>query len=312
DEVVDSSATKDHDASYNLFKEPFPNLVLRLKVKNFAFKKYKLADIIGSLNVKENHYIHTNKLQFKTAGGLVEIKGYINASNPQQIYLNPYLKFQQVDMDQLFIKLDNFGQDMLVSDNVHGLLTGKIKGIIKLHTDLTPILNKADLQMDFRLENGRLDNFAPMQVLSGYFGNKNLNRIRFDTLENRFLFKNGQLSFPNMHINSSLGYIELSGTQHIDKHMDYYIRVPLKLVGNAAFNKLFKRKPTDISPDQEDELIIKDPTRRTRFVNVRIVGKPDDYKISLQKNKDIKKGNSANKMNDFLFKELTAEFENEE
>lgn len=310
--IVDSNETKNHDAGYNVFKEPFPNMILKLKVKQFAFKKYQLSNIAGNINIKENHYINTDKLQFITAGGLVEIKGYVNASNPQQIYLNPYLKFQRVDLDKLLIKLDNFGQDMLVSDNVHGLLTGKIKGIIKLHTDFTPILNKADLQMDFKLENGRLDKFAPMQALSAYFGNKNLNRIRFDTLENRFHFKNGELSFPNMSINSSLGYIELSGTQHIDRNMDYYIRVPLKLVGNAAFNKLFKRKPTDISPDQEDELIIKDPNRRTRFINVRIVGKPDDYKISLQKNKEIKAGKSIEKANDFLFKELTAEFENEE
>lgn len=309
DEVVDSSTTKDHDAGYNIFKEPFPNLLVKLKVKDFAFKKYKLSDIIGSINVKENHYVNTDKLQFKTAGGLVEIKGYVNASNPQQIYLNPYLKFQRVDMDQLLIKLDNFGQDMLVSENVHGLLSGKIKGIIKLHTDFTPILNKADLQMDFKLENGRLDKFAPMQALSDYFGNKNLNRIRFDTLENRFIFKNGQLSFPNMLINSSLGYIELSGTQGIDMNMDYYIRVPLKLVGKAAFNKLFKKKPKEISAEQEDELIIKDPKRRTRFINVRIVGKPDDYKISLQKNKDIKAGKSFAKTDDFLFQEIESEFD---
>lgn len=309
EQTVDSSTKKDHDAGYNIFKEPFPNVFVKLKVKAFAFKKYKLYDIIGSLNVKENHYVNTDKLQFKTAGGLVEIKGYVNASNPQQIYLNPYLKFQRVDMDQLMIKLDNFGQDMLVSENVHGLLSGKIKGIIKLHTDFTPILNKADLQMDFKLENGRLDKFAPMQALSDYFGNKNLNRIRFDTLENRFIFKNGQLSFPNMNINSSLGYIQLSGTQGIDLNMDYYIRVPLKLVGKAAFNKLFKRKPKEISAEQEDELIIKDPKRRTRFINVRIVGKPDDYKISLQKNKDVKAGKGFTKTDDFLFQELESEFE---
>jgi hypothetical protein len=308
-ETVDSSISKDHDAGYNIFKEPFPNVLLKLKVKDFTFKKYKLADIIGTINVRENHYVNTDKLQFKTAGGLVEIKGYVNASNPQQIYLNPYIKFQRVDMDQLLIKLDNFGQDMLVSENVHGLLSGKIKGIIKLHTDFTPILNKAELQMDFKLENGRLDKFAPMQALSDYFGNKNLNRVRFDTLENRFIFKNGQLSFPNMVINSSLGYIELSGTQSMDLNMDYYIRVPLKLVGKAAFNKLFKKKPKEISAEQEDELIMKDIKRRTRFINVRIVGKPEDYKISLQKNKDIKAGKGFSKTDDFLFQELESEFE---
>jgi hypothetical protein len=94
-----------------------------------------------------------------------------------------------------------------------------------------------------------------MQAMSAYFGDKNLNRIKFDKLENRFMLKNGQLSFPNMTINSTLGYIEIAGSQTVDLNMDYYVRVPLKIVGKAAFNKLFKSKPKEISPEQEDELI---------------------------------------------------------
>ena len=112
-----------------------------------------------------------------------------------------------------------------------------------------------------------------------------------------------------MTINSSLGFIEIAGTQTVDLKMDYYVRVPLKLVGKGAFSKLFNHNPKEISPEQEDELIIKDPKSRTRFINIRLLGTPDDFKISLEKNKDVKKGIQFTKTDDFLFKDIESEFE---
>jgi hypothetical protein len=91
--------------------------------------------------------------------------------------------------------------------------------------------------------------------------------------------------------------------------MDYYLRIPLKLVGKASFNKLFKTKLEEISPEQEDELIIKDPEKRTRFVNVRLLGTPEKYDINLQKNKELKAGVRFDKTDDFLFKTIESEFE---
>jgi hypothetical protein len=299
----------DHDAGTNIFEKPFPNLILNTKIQELTYKNFYLTNIRGEAKVKANHMVNINKLQFESADGLVDISGYFNGSNPNKIYLNPDIKLQKADLDKIFVKFDNFGQDRMISENIHGILTGRITGQILLHKDLTPIAHQSDIQMDVSIENGRLDNFAPMQALSSYFGDKNLNRIKFDTLENRFNLKNGQLSFPNMTINSTLGYIEVSGSQTIDMNMDYYIRVPLKLVGKAAFNKLFKQSPKEIRPDQEDELIIKDPNKRTRFINIRIEGKTDDYKVTLQKNKDMKSGIQFKKTDDFLFDKIESEFE---
>lgn len=299
----------DHDAVPNIFDKPFPNLILNAKINDLTYEKFHLQNIIGQLKVAKNHMIYLEKMQFLAANGLVSISGYFNGSNPKNIYLNPDIKLQKVDLDKLFIKFDNFGQDQLISENIHGLLTGRITGKILLHTDLTPMINDSNLQMDVSIENGRLDNFAPMQAMSSYFGDKNLQRIKFDKLENRFTLKNGELSFPNMNINSTLGYLEISGSQTVDLNMDYYIRVPLKIVGKAAFNKLFKSKPKEISPEQEDELIIKDPEKRMRFINIRMLGKPDDFKISLKKNKEIKSGVQFKKTDDFLFDDIESEFQ---
>ncbi len=91
-------------------------------------------------------------------------------------------------------------------------------------------MDNSEAQIDVNIYDGELDNFTPIQAMSSYFKDKNLNMVRFDTLRNSLSFKNNTLSIPSMNINSSLGYLEISGNQAMDKHMEYYLRIPLKLV----------------------------------------------------------------------------------
>jgi hypothetical protein len=159
--------------------------------------------------------------------------------------------------------------------------------------------------MDVLIEDGRLDNFAPLESMSSYFGNKNLKKIKFDTLSNTFFVNGGIMSFPNMNINSSLGFIEISGKQDMDLKMDYFVRVPLRLISKAVFTKLFKKSPENIDEQKEDEIIKRDMEKRIRFLNLRILGTPEDYKFSVER---IKNENTEIKKSDtFLFNKIEDE-----
>jgi hypothetical protein len=92
-----------------------------------------------------------------------------------------------------------------------------------------------------------------------------------------------------MAINSSIGYMEISGTQDMNLNMDYYMRIPWKMVTEAASSKLFGRNKEEVPEDQVDEIQSADPNKRTRFVNVRVKGTPEDYKITLEKQKKERK-----------------------
>ena len=296
---------KDHDSGFNIFKEPFPNLSLNAKIKKLKYKKYDLKNTLCHIEVKENHMIFLNQFKCQIADGIMDAKGYFNGSNPNNIYIHPDIKIQKVDLDQMMIKFDNFGQDRLVSDQVHGIFSGRITGKINIHSDFVPNIQKSNLKMDVLIEDGRLDNFAPLESMSSYFGNKNLKKIKFDTLSNTFFVNGGVMSFPNMNINSSLGFIEISGKQDMDLKMDYFVRVPLRLISKAVFTKLFKKSPENIDEQKEDEIIKRDMEKRIRFLNLRILGTPEDYKISVERikneNKEIKKSDS------FLFNKIEDE-----
>jgi hypothetical protein len=98
-------------------------------------------------------------------------------------------------------------------------------------------------------------------------------------------FANGVFDIPAMNINSSLGYIEMSGKQSLDLNMEYYLRIPMKMVTQVGFNSLFAKDPEEVDLAQIDEIDYSDKDKKIRFVNVKVVGTPDDFKVSLGRSK---------------------------
>ena len=83
----------------------------------------------------------------------------------------------------------------------------------------------------------------------------------------------------------SSNFMEFSGTQQLNMQMEYFLRIPLKMVTNIGFKMLFGKKEEVVDPDQVDAIQYRNTDKRVRFVNLKITGTPDDYKVSLGKAK---------------------------
>jgi hypothetical protein len=57
------------------------------------------------------------------------------------------------------------------------------------------------------------------------------------------------------------------------------------LVGQAAFQRLFKRKREEVDPNTEDAIQYRDQNRKQAFVSVNLKGTTDNYSIALKKEK---------------------------
>jgi len=219
------------------------------------------------------------------AGGNVNASGQFDGSNPKKIMLHSKINVEDVNIEKLLLKLDYLGQDYVINKNLQGSLSGQIETDMQIHPDLTPLMENTHARIDLEILNGVLVNFAPMQALSSYFGDKNLMMVRFDTLRNTLTFQNGVLYIPDMNINSSLGYMEIAGQQSMDMHMEYFLRIPLKLVTQAGFHMLFGKKKEEVDPDQVDAIEYRDREKKFRCMNLRITGTPEEYKVALGKPK---------------------------
>lgn len=277
-------AETEHEEAFNLFDVPFTDMDISVRIGRMNYHRYWLENVHTELRIQADHYIYVDTLSLELAGGDMQMKGYFNGSDPEKIYFHSKILAHQLDIDKLMFKFDHFGQDELINEKVHGKITGSIESTFRMHPDFTPIIEESDAHMELMMTDGRLDEFAPMLALEDYFKDKNLRRVRFDTLYNVMDLKNGTLSFPNMTINSTLGFMQISGTQSVDMNMEYFVRVPLKLVTKVGWQSLVGRS-RDIDPEHDDEIVKMDPNRRTRFLNLKITGNPDDYKVGLGKEK---------------------------
>jgi hypothetical protein len=86
-----------------------------------------------------------------------------------------------------------------------------------------------------------------------------------------------------MTINSTLGFLEISGTQKMNEtlDMDYEIGIPWKMIKNVAANKLFRRKKKDEEAEEE----IQYKKENSKFIYVTVKGGIEDFKVNVGKKK---------------------------
>jgi hypothetical protein len=276
-----------HEEAFNVFNLPFPDIRLEARIDKLNYHRYWLEDVVSEVRIQEDHYLYVDNLSLKVADGGFTMKGYFNGSDPENIYFTSNIIADNLDIDKLMIKFDNFGQDQLINENIHGRISGTIDSTFKMHPDFTPIIEKSEAHMELEIVDGSLVKFPPLEAMSKLFKDKNMSLVRFDTIQNVIDLKDGALSFPNMNINTSLGFMELSGKQGIDKSMEYFIRIPMRMVTQVGFRALFGSSQKEVDEDQVDEIVKRDETKKVRFLNVKVSGTVEDYKISLGKDRNL-------------------------
>lgn len=274
-----------HEMAFNIFQIPFPDMDFHFNIKHLKYHRYLLDDFYMKFRSQKNHHIFIDTMSLFAAGGFINIKGQFNGSDKNKIFFNPDIRLKNVDLDKLMFKFENFGQDHLVSEQLYGKLTGRLYGQIHMHADLIPIINDSEIHLDVEVTKGRLENYGPMLYLADFFKDKNLSKVLFDTLSNHIDITKGITSIPKMLINSSLGFIEISGKQDMDFNFEYFLRVPLKLITKAGMSKLLGKKTDEIDTEKEDEIATLDPNKKVRFINIKMSGNTDNYKITLAKEK---------------------------
>lgn len=271
----------DHDEGFNIYTLPFTDMTYHVDIGELNYHRYDIRNMKGALRSTPQHYIYVDHLNLDLAGGHFDINGYFNGSDPKKIYFSPDIYVKNVDLDKLMFKFENFGQDHLVSENLHGKFTGKITGKIHMHNDLVPKIDDSEIHMDVDVTHGKLENYALLHYMSDYFKDKNLDKVLFDTLNNHVDIVNGEMIIPKMEINSTLGHMEISGKQTLEGKMEYYLRIPWKMITQTASSKLFgKKDKEEVEQDQ-----IQYGSDKTKYVNVKIKGDENGYKFSLGKDK---------------------------
>jgi len=273
----------EHDKVWSIFDAEFPNIDCKLDVGSFNYDGYTINKLTADVKVFHDHHVEIKKIGLETAEGSISGSAVFSGRDKKHIYLEPNLTIHHLNLDKFMVKFDNFGQDYLVSQNVHGYFQGKVTGKIHLHADLVPKLDDSNLKVNMTITKGKLENYAPLIDLGTYFEDKNVAMVQFDTLTNELILSNGKLSIPQMIICSSLGFLKIEGSQGIlgKMDMDYTIGVPWAMIKDVARNKIFKRKADD---DKDPDEIVKEKDG-AKYVYFRVSGDLENYSVNLIKGK---------------------------
>jgi hypothetical protein len=106
-----------------------------------------VEDIRAFVRIQKDQHLFVDTLTFFSSGGHIDISGYFDGSNADSICFFPKIKVDTINLNQVFYKFDNFGQDYILSKNLSGRVSGSIFGRLQVHADMVPQIENSEFFM---------------------------------------------------------------------------------------------------------------------------------------------------------------------
>ncbi len=216
-----------------------PHLIngnLNLTVGKLSYEGHLFEQIQGELALNDR-LLSFNNIKFKTSGSNVTGSVKIKEQSEEYFQTVSQLTSNNIQLKQLMKDWHNFKQDVIQDRHVSGQAAAKL--YLEAPFDLRTGINMQQIKSDIHLkiDNGRLYKVeafnsiveslktpAAKLVLGANniksLGDK-LSDLKFETLENTLLIRDGKITIPEMKINSSALNIETQGTHTFDNQIDY-------------------------------------------------------------------------------------------
>lgn len=273
-EVAEASGKSDSLARKSVARRAQITDLLRgqfeANIKAWKYGEIEGKDFIGDLNFTPQRL--NLRGQTRAMDGAFQLEGDMAfVENPR---LEARLIADDVDINAFFEQSNNFGQEVLVADNLIGRLNSKI--YIRAYFDDAGVLdyNRLLVQAGIGITDGELNNFSMLETFGSVLKAKDLERIRFSNLENYLEIRDQAVFIPAMFIQSSAMNMTVSGSHSFSHVMDYNIKVN---AGQVLANKIARH-------DDELELL---PARRRGFFNLyySVTGNLENYLVETNKRK---------------------------
>ncbi|PSR15115.1 MAG: hypothetical protein DA408_01500 [Bacteroidetes bacterium] len=250
------------------FKTHFLDGVFQAKIQQFKYGNIQGENFQGEVAFKDGKM--NIKGDTKAMGGDFLLDGEMVFND--QPTLNAKLTCNQIDAHEFFRQADNFGQDVLVADNLEGRLDARLYIQAYFDEEGNFLEDKLRVLGGVGIKDGRLKDFAMLQDFSTFVDIRDLREIRFTNLENYFEISNRKLYLPVMFIQSNALNLTVSGEHTFDQDISYYVKVN---AGQVMADR-FRRHNTKLRPK---------PAKRRGFFNLyyAILGNIDNFDFASDK-----------------------------
>ena len=205
-------------------------------------------------------------------GEVAAFDGTLNLDGRTYFEAEPRLEAKLVckgiDVTEFFRQSENFGQEVLKSEN----LKGKLDALIAIYAywDREGNFDMDNLRVlaGIAIKDGELKDFGMLESFSTFVKIKDLENIRFVDMQNFLEIRKQKLYIPAMFIRSNALNLTISGEHTFNNEIEYNIKVN---AGQVLADR-FKRYDPNLKPK---------PARRSGTFNLyyAILGTIDDYRI---------------------------------
>ncbi len=249
DELLADKSSSSEDTSYIMKFNPRLYSHLAVRIGNLKFRKFSAARLQGNI-LLNRQVISGKELTFAAMDGMIYMDATINASRKDSILMSCDARIAGLDITELFVQLENFGQVTMTDQNVKGKINAQIQFTSSWTTGLVVNPAKVRALAEINIQNGELNNFIPIQALAKYIKVPDLNNIKFSTIKNQISIADRKINIPLMEINSSALNLSASGVHDFDNIVDYR----LQLLLSDVLGKKVKQNNSEFGEIEDDGL----------------------------------------------------------
>ena len=209
----------------------------------------------GSLidSVQARFLVTQSKMQFdlqkaRLLGGRVRGELLYQDERKTQSLLQAQLYTERLNLQELFLRYDNFGLKNFGHENLSGFLSGSIAFSLPF-IEGKPSLPDLQLRTKVLVHNGELRELKGLEKLSTFIKLDELRHIRFSTLENEISVADQKIVVPQMNVKSSALSMKIQGEQHFDSRFQYRLQLSLS---DLLFNR-WRSKGRDLENEVYEE-----------------------------------------------------------
>jgi AsmA-like C-terminal region len=237
-------------------------LDLDCDIQQLHCRRFQGKNIRGRVKIKDQRLI-AEKLQLVVSGGKVFLDGSLDAST-DALTIHTVAKLQEVCISNLFYTFENFRQGFLMDTHLSGKVFSDLDLTMQVDQQGNMCWDALHAVVDFRMIDGRLHDFEPLQRLAKYVDKKDLANLHFPELKNRILIKDKTICIPPMEVRTNPTHIQLSGTHTFNGKIDYSFGIPLAVP---------QQKEGEVAPQGVAATV-------SPYLFFKLQGDVDHYKIS--------------------------------
>ena len=224
-------------------------------IEKFSFAKFEASNITGEIEIRNQKAI-ANGVRLNTMEGEAEIDAFAdNSGNNLKVVMRSSL--QKINIASLFKSFNNFSQSTMTDANLKGFATATVDFSGTWNNRLEADLGSIRSDCYLLVERGELIDFKPLLSLSSYVDIKDLQRIKFSSLQSHIDIAGQIIRIPKTSIQNSALNIDVWGTHSFNNDMDYHIKL---LISEYMAKKRNKN-------DDEFGKVLNDPEdRRSAFI----------------------------------------------